>query len=229
MKPPRTAARPVPAPDAVLTKALLRATELLGLSSAVLARVPEELHETSKPAVPPDAASQHYLLFAPFRYRSPVASRFRRAHGAGGWYGAEELRTACGEVAYWKWRFLMDSEPLRASALHTEHTFFQAKVRGRCADLTQSPWNGATRAWIHKSDFAPCQALAVEARLRELAWIRYAAVRAAGGSCGAVLKPQALSVAEPFEQQTCACTTTAAGAWLQRAGDSRYDFPAADW
>ena len=39
MKPPRTAAKPVPAPDAVLTKALLRATELLGLSSAVLARV----------------------------------------------------------------------------------------------------------------------------------------------------------------------------------------------
>ena len=39
MKPPRVAARPVPAPDAVLTKALLRATELLGLSSAVLARV----------------------------------------------------------------------------------------------------------------------------------------------------------------------------------------------
>ena len=39
MKPPRVATRPVPAPDAVLTKALLRATELLGLSSAVLARV----------------------------------------------------------------------------------------------------------------------------------------------------------------------------------------------
>jgi len=39
MKPPRVATRPVPAPDAVLTKALMRATELLGLSSAVLARV----------------------------------------------------------------------------------------------------------------------------------------------------------------------------------------------
>jgi len=39
MKPPRPAAKPAPAPDAVLTKALLRATELLGLSSAVLARV----------------------------------------------------------------------------------------------------------------------------------------------------------------------------------------------
>ena len=192
-------------------------------------RVLEELLETSKPAVPPDAARQHYLLFTPFRYRSPIASRFRRAHDAGVWYGAEELRTACGEVAYWKWRFLMDSEPLRESALHTEHTFFQAKVRGRCADLTQPPWNGATRAWTHKSDFAACQALAVEARSRELAWIRYAAVRAAGGSCGAVLKPQALSVAEPFEQQTWACKTTAAGAWLQRAGGSRYDFPAADW
>jgi len=192
-------------------------------------RVLEELLEASKPALPPEAAGRHYLLFTPFRYRSPLPSRFRRPHDPGIWYGAEELATACGEVAYWKWRFLMDSEPLRESALHTEHTFFQAKVRGRCADLTQLPWNGATRAWIHKSDFAPCQALAVEARLRELAWIRYAAVRVAGGSCGAVLKPQPLSLAEPFEQQTWACKTTAAGVWLQRAGGSRYDFPAADW
>jgi hypothetical protein len=36
---PRSAAKAEPAPDVVLTKALLRAAELLGLSSAVLARV----------------------------------------------------------------------------------------------------------------------------------------------------------------------------------------------
>src|SRR6267378_484855 len=36
---PRSAAKPDPAPDAVLTKALLRAAGLLGLSSAVLARI----------------------------------------------------------------------------------------------------------------------------------------------------------------------------------------------
>ena len=35
--------------------------------------------------------------------------------------------------------------------------------------------------------------------------------------------------AVPFEQQTWACKTTAAGAWLQRAGGERHGFSAADW
>lgn len=191
-------------------------------------RVLEELLETSKPALPAGAQSRHYLLGTPFRYRSPLATRFRRPHDPGVWYGAEELRTACAEVAFWKWRFLMDSEALAESALHTEHTFFKAKARGRCADLSAAPWKAAARAWTHQSDFRECQALADAARARGLAWIRYAAVRTEG-FCGAVLKPEALSVPEPFQQQTWACKTTAAGAWMQRAGGERYDFPACDW
>jgi hypothetical protein len=192
-------------------------------------RVLEELLEASKPALPAAAAGRHYLVFTPFRYLSPVATRFRRAHDPGVWYGGEELETACGELAYWKWRFLMDSEGLRESALHTEHTFFLAAVRGRCADLTAAPWKAALRAWAHKTDFSQCQALADEARKRDVAWIRYTAVRVAKGVCGAALEPESLSLREPFEQQTWACKTTAEGAWLQRAGGGRYDFPAADW
>jgi len=192
-------------------------------------RLLEELLEASKPAIPRDAAARHYLVFTPFRYRSPVASRFRRAHEPGVWYGAEELETACAEVAYWKWRFLMDSDALREGALHTEHTFFRAKVRGRCADLSAAPWKAATLGWTHKHDYGACQALATEARERRVDWIRYAAVRIAKGVCGAVLTPGALSPTEPFEQQTWACKTTNAGAWLQRAGGGRYDFTAAQW
>jgi hypothetical protein len=191
-------------------------------------RVLEELLEASKPALPAGAARRHYLVFTPFRYRSPVATRFRRPHDPGVWYGAEALRTACAEVAYWKWRFLMDSEALARSALQTEHTFFQARVRGRCADLTAAPWKAAAHAWTQASDFRQCQALAEAARGRAVAWIRYAAVHAEG-CCGAVLAPEALSLAEPFAQQTWACKTTAAGAWMQRAGGERYDFPASDW
>ncbi|HYR36246.1 MAG TPA: RES family NAD+ phosphorylase [Burkholderiales bacterium] len=192
-------------------------------------RVLEELLEASKPALPANAAGRHYLVFTPFRYLSPVATRFRRAHHPGVWYGAEELGTACGELAYWKWRFLMDSDGLRESALHTEHTFFRAKVRGRCADLTAAPWKAATSAWTHWSDYGQCQAFAIEAREHDLAWIRYHAVRVPDGICGAVLKPEALALAEPFEQQTWACKTTAEGAWLQRAGGGRMDFSAARW
>jgi len=192
-------------------------------------RVLEELLETSKPRLPPGAAGRHYLVFTPFRYRSPFPSRFRGAHDPGVWYGAEELGTACGEVAYWKWRFLMDSDALRESALHTEHTFFRARVRGRCADLTAAPWKAATSAWTHKADFSQCRAFADEARGHDVAWIRYHAVRVRDGTCGAVLEPAALSLAELFEQQTWACKTSAEGAWLQRAGGGRYDFSAADW
>lgn len=191
-------------------------------------RVLEELLEKSKPALPPGAEHYHYLVFTPFRYRAPVATRFRRVQDPGVWYGAEDLRTACAEVAYWKWRFLMDSEALANSALHTEHTFFRARARGRAIDLTAAPWTAAARAWTHKSDFRDCQALADEARARDIGWIRYAAVRAEG-VCGAVLRPEALSLVAPFEQQTWACKTAAAGAWMQRAGGERYDFPATDW
>ncbi len=191
-------------------------------------RVLEELLEKSKPALPAGAERHHYLVFTPFRYRSPVATRFRRPHDPGVWYGAEELRTACAEVAHWKWRFLLDSEALAKTALQTEHTFFKARARGRCIDLTAAPWKAAARAWTHRTDFAECQALADAARGRGLGWIRYAAVRAAG-TCGAVLRPDALSLVEPFEQQTWACKTAAAGAWMQRAGGERYDFPSSDW
>jgi len=192
-------------------------------------RVLEELLEKSKPMLPPQAAGRHYLIFTPFRYRSPYPSRFRRPHDPGVWYGAEELQTACAEVAYWKWRFLIDSDGLRESALHTEHTFFLAKVRGRCADLTAAPWKAAVRAWTDPRDLAECQAFADKARDLDVAWIRYASVRVTDGNCGAVFTPQSLSLPEPFEQQTWACKTNSGGAWLQRAGGGRYDFPATDW
>ncbi len=190
----------------------------------------EDLLETSKPPLPPEAQGRHFLIFTPFRYRSPIPTRFRRASDPGVWYGAEELKTACGEVAYWKWRFLMDSEALADQALHTEHTFFKAGARGPCTDLTESPWRAAARHWRHKSDYSSCQDLADAARRRGLVWIRYSAVRVAGGICGAVLRPDGLSLAGTFEQQTWVCKTSRDGAYLQRAGgNERHAFPAAHW
>lgn len=193
-------------------------------------RVLEELLEASKPPLPEAARPKHYLIFTPFRYRSPVATRFRRPSDPGVWYGAEELKTACAEVAYWKWRFLSDSDALAGQALHTQHSFFKANARGRCADLTAAPWKASARAWTHKSDYSACQDLADEARRRDLAWIRYAAVRAPDGIAGAVLRPEALSLGAAPAQQTWACKTTAAGAYLQRAGSGeRFEFPAEQW
>lgn len=43
----------------------------------------EDILEASKPPLPAECRHLHYLLQTPFRYPSPVASRFRRAFDAG--------------------------------------------------------------------------------------------------------------------------------------------------
>jgi hypothetical protein len=68
--------------------------------------------DKSKPTVPSAAADLHYLLATPFRYTSPIGSRFRAPADPGVWYGAEKERTACAELGFWRWRFLMDTSGL---------------------------------------------------------------------------------------------------------------------
>ena len=170
----------------------------------------ERLLEASKPPLPPAAQGLHYLLATPFRYRSPQASRFRGVADAGVWYGARERETACTEVGYWRWRFLMDSEGLRGGELVTEHSFFQAQARGPAVDLTREPWSRSAASWMQRDDYGPCQRLARAARAQgKVQWIRYASVRRPGGTCGAVLAPQALSLPALHRQETWVCKVTA--------------------
>src|SRR6218665_3992867 len=53
----------------------------------------EAMLEVSKPPLPEGCEGLHYLLFTPFRYTSPYASRFRRPNEAGIWYGAAIVET----------------------------------------------------------------------------------------------------------------------------------------
>jgi hypothetical protein len=169
----------------------------------------ERLIDAAKPPLPEAARGMHYLLATPFRYRSPQPSRFRAAGESGVWYGAKERHTACAEVAYWRWRFLMDSAGLRGGELVTEHTFFQAQARGVAIDLTRAPWVEASAAWSQRDDYSHCQALAAAARARgRVQWIRYASVRHPGGRCAAVLAPTCLSLPEPLRQETWLCKVT---------------------
>jgi hypothetical protein len=178
----------------------------------------EALLEASKPPLPKEADALHYLIATPFRYRSPHGSRFRAPGEAGIWYGAKELHTACAEVAYWRWRFLVDSAGLRGGALVTEHTLFQAQVRGRAIDLARPPWSAAAATWTDPADHAPCQALGRAARSR-VQWIRYASVRRPGGQCGAVFDPHALALPVPPVQQTWTCKVSATQALMVHEGD----------
>lgn len=165
----------------------------------------ERLLEKSKPPLPAEDAGRDYLLNTPFRYLSPWPSRFRRVGETGIWYGAQRIETACAEVGYWRWRFLMDSDGLRERSLFVEFTVFQARIDGTAVDLTQPPWVRARPLWTHPSDYTACQALAKAARAREVRWIHYASVRdPEQGICGAALDPRALSLPRATVQQTWA-------------------------
>ncbi len=171
----------------------------------------EDLLESSKPTLPAGARGKHYLLSTPFRYRPLHASRFRPPRASGQWYGAEDLFTACAEVAYWRHRFLMDSTGLETDMLLTEHTFFQASVAGRALDLTTEPWLRLRSMWTQTNDYSATQTLAAQAQARGLQWLRYESVREPGHQCAVVM--DAASLSEPpggldASMQTWRCKAT---------------------
>jgi len=178
----------------------------------------ERILEASKPATPA-TARQHYLLSTPFRYPSPHPSRFRPAGALGVWYGAESVQTACTELAYWRRRFLIDSEGLRTSELIAEFSLFRAKVNGKAIDLSLEPWDTRRPDWT-SDDYSACLAVAAEARRREVQWIRYWSARDVAGHCGAVLDPGSLKSIELNKQQTWVCKVSATAALMRHEQDS---------
>lgn len=149
----------------------------------------EQLLEASKP---PISKGQHYLLFTPFRYTPPHAHRFRPAHERGQWYGAVNQRAVCAEIAYWRHRFILDSAGLLEVDLLTEHTLFQAELRGTSLNLMLAPWNQNRALWTHGSDYTATQALASEAQQRGVQWLMYESVRAPGEACAVAFVQEAL-------------------------------------
>lgn len=171
----------------------------------------EALLETSKPPQPPAGPATHYLLSTPFRYRPQQASRFRRAHESGLWYGAESVYAVCAELAYWRLRFVQDSAGLVHSEVMTQHTLFQAQVHGLAIDLTCPPWVAARSAWTHPADYTETHRLATQVRAQDaVQWIRYESVRAPGHACAAVFTPLALRMdALAASEQHWFCKATA--------------------
>jgi RES domain len=187
----------------------------------------EQWLEDSKPPLPPDVVpKQHYLLTTPFRYRSPVASRFRDAQDGCIWYGAEDRETACAELAFWRWRFLVDTEASLGGEVLTTHTLFAANVSGTAIDLSAPPWSRARARWT-TNDYGACQQLARECPERDVAWIRYESARRAGGFCSAVFTPAVLAFRGGSEQ-TWQCKTTPMRV-LMIHDDESLVFEASEW
>jgi hypothetical protein len=161
----------------------------------------EDLLEGSKPAVP--GPPRHYLLTTPFRYPPlhPGGSRFRSARDPGVFYGAEERRTACAELGYWRWRFLLDS-PKLARLEPLPQTLFQVRIDCMAVDLTTAPLSRDEAAWRNPVDYGPCQKLARQARAAGAGAVRYSSVRdPQSGPCGAVFAPRWF-VGEPANEQS---------------------------
>jgi len=163
----------------------------------------ERLLETSKPPLPHGAEGMHWLLFTPFRY-PPLSqgSRFRGAIDPGVFYGAEEIRTACAELGFWRWRFLMESPAL--SVLDPrQQTVFRVAIATSVIDLRAAPFYRDRDKWTDPVRYDAPQALAREARAAGIGAIRYQSARdPKSGGCGAVLKPEAFAAKNPRETQT---------------------------
>lgn len=161
----------------------------------------EDLLEGSKPSLP--RPPRHYLLMTPFRYPPPHpgGSRFRGARDPGVFYGAEERRTACAELGYWRWRFLLDS-PKLARLEPLPQTLFQVRIDCHALDLTAPPLSRDAALWRNPADYGACQVLARQARSAGADGIRYVSVRdPEGGPCGALFSPRCFA-GEPANEQS---------------------------
>jgi len=178
----------------------------------------ETILERSKPALPAAAKGIDYLLFTPFRYPpTGSGSRFRAVTDAGVFYGAEERRTACAEVGYWRWRFLMDSPDL-ADLGSVPHTLFKLKTDTTAIDLRRKPFSTQAKRWAAPDDYRATQQLAQAARAAGVGMIRYQSVRDPDkGGCAALLTPEAFATPRrPLDKQTWHLTVTRSFSTWQR-------------
>jgi RES domain len=218
-----------------LQRRLWRAVEAQHIASTLrlVANVEEQqllerLLDQSKPPLPSETADLHYLLATPFRYSSPIGSRFRAAADSGIWYGAESQRTACAELGFWRWRFLIESAALDTVG-PSPQTVFQAGIDGRAVDLTKSPFKRSRAQWTHPGDYSSTQDFAGVARRAHVDAIRYESVRdPEHGAAVAVLEPKCFKPRKPLEQQTWFLTVRRAAVIWQREGET-FEFDAGAW
>jgi hypothetical protein len=163
----------------------------------------EQLIDAAKP---PERTrgTLHYLLFTPFRY-PPLryGSRFGGRHERGIWYGAEILRTAFAEVAYYRLLFL-EGTAADLGILQTELTSFRASIKtDNGIDLTIDPFVQHADALTSKMDYTESQALGTAMRDAGVDAFRYFSARdVKRGVCIGVMSPGSFGRRLPKALQT---------------------------
>jgi hypothetical protein len=194
----------------------------------------ERMLDESKPPLPDGLAHLHFLLFTPFRYPStaPRGSRFRTPTDPGVFYAADEVRTACAELGYWRWRMLSESPTLETFEAR-QQTVFRVAVEASTVDLRLAPFVRDAGHWVDAAEYAACQAFADAARQAGVEAIRYGSVRdPQGGGCVALLTPQGFAAARPLESQGWWLTVTRERVVWRRADplfpEDRWEFAVRD-
>jgi hypothetical protein len=167
----------------------------------------ERILEGTKPAVPADCAHLHYLLYSPFRYArgNPYASRFRRAGALEGvFYASAAPETALAEIVFYRLLFYAESPATPLPGNPSEYSAFAVQMRADPGlDLTRPPMRAHLGLWTDPQDYAPCHALADEARAGQVQAICYPSVRDVQHRLNyAVLTPKAFAQPAPIAFQS---------------------------
>ena len=193
----------------------------------------EEVLERSKRPLA-DGARLHYLLFTPFRY-PPLAhgSRFGPRHEPGIWYGAETLRTAFAEVAYYRLLFLAGTAADLAP-LETDLSAFTARVRTpHGVDLTALPFARWRHVLASRTNYAATQPLGTAMRGAAVDAFRYESARdVQGGVNVGVFAPRAFAGRRPRRIETWRCVAGHDGVELTKRDyfeRTVHRFPRADF
>lgn len=156
----------------------------------------EDIIEGVKPsrAVHGAKPALHYLLHTPWRYSPPPpGTRFRAPHDEGVFYGADGIRTACAELGYWRWTFLMESPALQRIDWRPQ-TLFRVTIGTSTIDLREMPFARDAADWLSPDSYVATQAFARVAREAGIGAIRYQSVRdKEGGGCAAILRMDAFA------------------------------------
>lgn len=158
----------------------------------------EQLLDDAKPSRRADTERLHYLLATPFRYPTTRGgSRFRATTDPGVFYAALEVKTACFEIAYWRWRFLADAVELDGLPA-VAHTAFRTSIETAAVDLRGKPFTRDAQRWSAPDDYSATQAFARVARQAAVGAVLYASVRdPQHRACVALLDPAAFARRAP--------------------------------
>ena len=171
----------------------------------------EEMLETSKPPVHPQAAHLHYLLATPFRY-PPLrhGSRFGTRYEPSLFYGAGKIDAALAETAYYRlvfWYGMTASPP--EGKLTTELTAFGASYvvnKGLC--LQEPPFHDVREQLTNPGDYSDTQLLGRKMRKAGIEAFEYTSARDPGGGINiALFHPDSFSHPKPVWQEPWICET----------------------